>query len=71
MYRQMYLKHDVPHIGIYLIILCILIYHLSFVFRLQTPTRRQWDGNTNPHAVDSVIDHQQINIRSAGEQDRH
>lgn len=25
------------------------------------------DGNTNPHAVSCVIDHPQINIRSAGE----
>lgn len=25
------------------------------------------DGNTNPHAVSCVIDHRQINIRSAGE----
>lgn len=24
-----------------------------------------------PHAVSGVIDHRQINIRSAGEQDRH
>lgn len=35
------------------------------------PLRGSRDGNTSPHAVNSVIDHQQINIRSAIEQDRH
>lgn len=35
------------------------------------PLRGSGDGNTNPYAVSGVIDHQQINIRLAREQDRH